>query len=426
MSESCDNPSLQISAPMALAEARRRIDADLKPVPQVETLPLAQARHRVLARPVVSAVDVPSAANSAMDGYGYAAQGVTAGQRLQVVGQALAGHPWSGQISPGECVRITTGAVIPSGVDTVVMQENTQTAGDKHIIIDKPASPGANIRAAGEDIARGQTVLAAGHFLRPADIAVLASVGAAQVAVYRRLRVAFFSTGDELRPLEVELAPGELHDSNRHGLAAQLAELGVEAVDLGVIEDSPAALAAAFDRAAECDAIISSGGVSVGSADHVLETLQAKGRVNFWKVAIKPGKPLAFGTVGQARFFGLPGNPVSTAVTFMQLVRPALIRLAGGVPAPPLRFELPVAVDLPANGSRENFLRAQLDYTGSQPRVVPLHQQGSGVMRSMSRADAFIVRAPDTDSVAAGQTVTVEPFEQAHWARITPEADTHS
>lgn len=423
MTESHDNHSLQISAPMALAEARRRIDADVTPVQQLETLPLAQALHRVLARPVISKVNVPSADNSAMDGYGYAAQGVTAGQRLQVVGQALAGHPWTGRVGTGECVRITTGAVVPAGVDAVVMQENTQTVDDGHIIIDKPTAPGANIRAAGEDVTRGQAVLGAGHFLRPADIAVLASVGAARVSVYRRLRVAFFSTGDELRPLDAELASGELHDSNRHGLAAQLAELGVEAVDLGVVEDSPDALAATFDQAAECDAIISSGGVSVGSADHVLATLQAKGRVNFWKVAIKPGKPLAFGTVGRARFFGLPGNPVSTAVTFMQLVRPALIRMAGGVPAPPLRFSLPVAADLPANGSRENFLRARLDYSGTQPQAVPLHRQGSGVMRSMSQADAFIVLAPNTDPVAAGQAVTVEPFEQASWARIISRDD---
>lgn len=404
------------NAPMALAEARRRIVDAVTPVRDTERLPLPEALHRVLAEPVIAGVNVPGAANASMDGYAYAATSAAGrSARLRVVGQSLAGHPFAGRPEAGECVRIMTGAVVPEGVDTVVMQENTRRDGEE-LIVETPPAAGANIRAAGEDLARGDTVLAPGSFLRPADIAVLASVGAAEVTVVRRPRVAFFSTGDELRPIDGPLAPGEIHDSNRYGLAAQLASLDMDGVDLGAVGDSPDALAAAFDRAAECDALITSGGVSVGTADHVVDVLRDKGTIDFWRVAIKPGKPLAFGTLGRARFFGLPGNPVSTAVTFMQLVRPALVRLAGATPAEPIRMTLPTAMALAKRPGRENFLRARLDFTADPPRVVAIDHQGSGVMRSMSRADAFIVLPADAADVPAGTPVTVEPFAQTVWA----------
>ncbi|MES1955547.1 molybdopterin molybdotransferase MoeA [Salinisphaera hydrothermalis] len=403
------------AAPMALAEARRRIVDSIRPVQETERVVLPQALHRVLAEPVVAGVDVPSAANSSMDGFGYAAAGVPqADARLAIIGQSLAGHPFEGHVGPGECVRITTGAVVPPGVDTVVMQENTRLEHDT-LVLESPAAPGANIRLAGEDLSRGDIVLSAGSFIRPADIAVLASVGAAEVSVVRRPRVAFFSTGDELRPIDGPLAPGEIYDSNRYGLAAQLDSLGMTGVDLGAVGDTPQALADAFDRAADCDALITSGGVSVGSADFVVDVLGEKGTIDFWRVAIKPGKPLAFGTVGGARFFGLPGNPVSTAVTFIQLVRPALVRLAGGVPAAPTRLTLPTTTALTKRPGREHFLRARMDFTSASPRVTAIDHQGSGVMRSMSRADAFIVLSADSADVPAGALVTVEPFAQPVW-----------
>lgn len=404
--------------PMPLDAARRRIVDAITPVTAIEGVPLTQALYRVLAEPVSAGVDVPGAANSSMDGYGFAAGHAYNGVRLTIAGQSLAGHAFEGRIHAGECVRIMTGAVVPAGVDSVVMQENTTVDGDD-LVIDQCPAPGANIRPAGEDLACGDRVLEAGSFLRPADIAVLASVGAAQVNVFRRPRVAFFSTGDELRPIDGPIEPGEIYDSNRYGLAAQLEALGMEGMNMGVIGDSPDALRDAFARASDCDAVVTSGGVSVGAADFVLDVLGEQGAVDFWRVAIKPGKPLAFGTIGNAHFFGLPGNPVSTAVTFVQLVRPALVRLAGARPAEPIRFTLPTATDLSKKPGREHFLRAYMDWRQQPPSVVAVEHQGSGVMRSMSRADAFIVLPADCENVAGGTPVTVEPFAQTVWDQPT-------
>lgn len=402
--------------PLAPSEARRRILDSIEPVVETEQLTLSQALHRVLAESISAAVDVPAATNASMDGYGYASRDVDRpSARLYVAGQSLAGHPYDQRLEPGQCVRITTGAVVPSGVDTVVMQENTTRDGN-HVVIDQPAAHGANIRPAGEDLRRGDQVLKAGSYLRAADIAVLASVGLSEVRVRRRPRVAFFSTGDELRPIDGPLAPGEIYDSNRYGLAAQLETLGMEGVNLGAIGDSREALARAFERAADCDALITSGGVSVGDADWVVDMLRELGQIEFWRVAIKPGKPLAFGKIGRTRFFGLPGNPVSTAVTFIQLVRPALVRLAGGSPARPIRLTLPTATRLSKRPGREHYLRARLDFETTPARVVAIDHQGSGVMRSMSQADAFIVLPVEQGDVDAGATVVVEPFAQTIWA----------
>lgn len=404
-----------LPAPLPLAEARRRILAHIEPVAGSERLALADALHRVVAEPATAALNVPGLDNSAMDGYAYAAASVAApGARLHIAGQSLAGHPFSGRVAAGKCVRITTGGPLPAGTDTVVIQENVEVLDGQVVIREAPAA-GANVRRAGEDFAAGDRVVVPGHYLRPADIAVLASVGVAEVVAWRRPQVAFFSTGDELRPLGTALAPGQIYESNRHGLAAQLRALGIDTLDLGIVGDDRAALAAALDAASACDAVITSGGVSVGDADLVRDVIAAAGQVDFWRVAIKPGKPLAFGRYGNAYFFGLPGNPVSTAVTFLQLVRPALVRLCGGVPAAPVRLSMAAAQDLHKNPGREHFLRARMDWEGDPPRVVASGQQGSGVMRSMSRADAFIVLPADSVGVAAGSPVTVEPFAQTVW-----------
>ena len=409
------------NTPMPLAQARARIVDAITPIADTERVALQNALHRVLAERVIAGVNVPGADNSSMDGYGYRAGDVDAdGAALDVVGESLAGHPFAGRVGAGQCVRIMTGAVVPDGVDTVVMQENTRATGERVVIEKRPAS-GSNIRAAGEDLRAGTTVLAPGHYLRPADIAVLASVGVAEVSVVRRPRVAFFSTGDELRPVDgpagQPLAPGEIYDSNRYGLAALISELGMEGVDLGVVGDSPAALRDAFQKAAVCDAVVTSGGVSVGAADFVLDVLGEQGTVDFWRVAIKPGKPLAFGTLGHARFFGLPGNPVSTAVTFIQMVRPALVRMAGAMPAEPIRLALPTLADLRKSPGRENFLRARLVNRDGRAAVEPVDHQGSGVMRSMSRADCFIVLPAAQNDVPAGEIVPVEPFAQTIWGQ---------
>lgn len=403
--------------PMPLAAARARIVDAITPLARTEHVALSDALHRVLAETVISSIDVPGAANSSMDGFGFAAADAPAdGACLAIVGQSLAGHPFAGTLDAGECIRIMTGAVVPPGVDTVVMQENTHED-DGQVVIDTVPTPGSNVRPAGEDLARGDTVLRAGHYLRPADIAVLASVGKPQVEVHARPRVAFFSTGDELRPIDGPIAPGQIYDSNRYGLAAMLSELGMEGINMGVVGDSPDALRAAFAEAAErADAIVTSGGVSVGAADFVLDILGEQGEVDFWRVAIKPGKPLAFGTIRKARFFGLPGNPVSTAVTFLQLVRPSLVRMAGGTPATPTRFYLPTRTDLDKRPGRENFLRARIDMAADTPDVCAIDHQGSGVMRSMSASDCFIVLPADQGPVAAGERVCVEPFAQSVWA----------
>lgn len=401
--------------PMPLAAARERIVAGLSPIEETETVALADAHRRVLAHDVVARVNVPSATNSSMDGYALCVSDDSSSERFEQVGQSLAGHPFDGRLEPGQCVRITTGAVVPAGADRIVIQENVTTHQSSVTVENGVPAAGANIRPAGEDIAEGETVLHAGRYLRPADIAVLASVGQANVAVMRRLRVAFFSTGDELRPIDGPLASGEIYDSNRYGLAAMIEELGLESVNLGAIGDDPAALAAAFDRARDCDALITTGGVSVGDADHVVEVLKTRGEIDFWKVAIKPGKPLAVGRLGQTHFFGLPGNPVSTAVTFIQLVRPALVRLAGGRPAAALRWSLPTAQALDKRPGREHYLRARIQMDDHGTQVSTLAHQGSGVMQSMSLANAFVVLAAETESVGAGEPVTVEPFAQPIW-----------
>ncbi len=402
---------------MPLAEARQRIVADLSPVTDVETVALADARHRVLAQDIVSSVNVPSATNSSMDGYALYPGNDETRREFVRVGQSLAGHPFAQTLEAGQCVRITTGAVVPDGADRVVIQENVVTKGDIVTIAADEDPPGAeaNIRPAGEDIAKEDTIFQAGRYVRASDIALMASIGHAHVQVLRRLRVAFFSTGDELRPIDGPLAVGEIYDSNRYGLAAMIADLGLEGVDLGAVGDDPAALAQAFDKARDCDVLITSGGVSVGDADHVLDVLKTRGTIDFWKVAIKPGKPLAVGTIGNTRFFGLPGNPVSTAVTFIQLVRPALVALAGGQPAPALRFELPTTQALGKRAGREHYLRACIEPGPNGLCVIPVGHQGSGVMRSMSQANAFVVLAAPTEQVARDAPVLVEPFAQDIW-----------
>ena len=405
----CHEPPTQA---LALDEARARILAAVTPIADSERVPLAESRDRVLAEAVTASADVPAHTNSAMDGYALrAADAATPGTRLRPVGESFAGHPFAGTVGAGECVRIMTGAVLPDGADCVVMQERA-TVHEDGVAFDKAPADGDNVRPAGEDIARGATVLAPGRWLTPADIGLLASVGAGEVSVHRRPRVALFSTGDELQPVGQALGPGDIHDSNRYTLRALLEGLGVAVQDLGIVRDTPEALEDAFARAAGCDALITSGGVSVGEADFVLDALRRRGDVGFWKVAMKPGKPLAFGRLDAALFFGLPGNPVSAMVTFMQLVRPALIRLAGAEPAPPLRVPLPLAAPVRKAPGRTEFQRARLLPGANGMAVEPLGHQGSGVLRSMSLADCFIVLDADCGDLDAGAVVSVEPFAQ--------------
>lgn len=400
--------------PQSLEDARARMLAQLEPVATLERVAVRDALDRVLGTDVVSNVAVPAHTNSAMDGYAVRSADLPAeGERdLRVIGQSFAGHPFAGTVDAGECVRIMTGAVMPRGTDTVVIQEDTHRDGDA-VRVGTGHRGGQHVRKAGEDIADGATVLAAGRRLRVADIGLLASIGRVEVPVRRRLRVAFFSTGDELRSLGEPLGEGEIYDSNRYTLYGMLRHFGADTLDLGVVRDEPQALREAFTRAgSDADVVITSGGVSVGAADYIRSVLAEVGEIGFWKVNMKPGKPIAFGHLqGGATFFGLPGNPVSAMVTFYQVVQPALDRLAGAAPREPLALMVRAGSALKKGSNRREFQRGYLETAADGTLSVrSASAQGSGILHSMSRANCFIVLPEDSGPIEAGQMVRVEPF----------------
>jgi molybdopterin molybdotransferase len=407
---------------LPVAQAQDFIARLVPRVQAVESLALRSALGRVLARDTVSPIDVPAHDNSAMDGYALrAADMAAAGDTLiDVAGTAFAGDSFTGRVGPGQGVRIMTGAVMPDGLDTVVPQEFTRTAADGRICI--PAgtvSAGDNRRLAGEDLARGEVALAAGRILTPADLGLLASLGQAEVPVFRRLRVAFFSTGDELRSIGEPLDTGCVYDSNRYTLWGMLQRLGVELIDMGVVRDDPGALREAFTQAAaSADAVITSGGVSVGEADHTKQVMKALGEVLFWKIAMRPGRPLAIGRLqppGQARpamLFGLPGNPVAVMVTFYAFVRDALLAM-GGATAQPLPMLRAVSTEaLRKKPGRTEYQRGILrPMADGRWQVQITGAQGSGILRSMSQANGMVVLHHGQGNVAAGDLVDVLPFQ---------------
>jgi molybdopterin molybdotransferase len=409
----CDAPAHGHRS-LRLEEARARILAGIRPVDGSESLPLRDALGRVLAADVRSTVDVPAHDNSAMDGYALAGAGLPAQGEgaFRVVGTSWAGRPYADEVGPGECARIFTGATLPAGTDTIVMQEHVRREGDMaHVTAGH--KPGQHRRRAGEDIRAGDVAVAAGTLLRPAHLGLIASVGVGEVRVRRRPRVAIFSTGDELRGVGETLDEGQIYDSNRYSMYGMLARLGLEVLDLGVVRDTPEATQAAFEQAAaSADAVVTSGGVSVGEADYVVETLERLGQVGFWKVAIKPGKPIAFGRVGDAWFFGLPGNPVSSMVTFYQLVQPALQRLAGDErEAVPVMLRATCDSRLKKKAGRLEFQRGILERHPDGRYVVRgVGHQGAGVLRSMAEANCFIVLPLEQDTVEPGTEVDVQPF----------------
>jgi molybdopterin molybdotransferase len=403
-----DAPALKLS------EALGRILAEVQPVSGIETLAVRSALGRVLEADVVSTINVPSHTNSAMDGYALVGGDLpTDGEvRLELVGTSAAGRPFAGDVGAGQCVRIMTGAPMPAGADTVVMQENVRRDGDA-VIVGAGQKAGQHVRQAGEDIAAGSVALHAGTLLMPAEIGILGSLGVSEVGVRRRPRVAFFSTGDELRSVGEPLGEGQIYDSNRYTIFGMLTRLGVEVFDMGIVRDERDAVAQAFAKAAaEADAIVTSGGVSVGDADYVAETLEQTGTVGFWKVAMKPGRPLAFGRIGDALFFGLPGNPNSVMATFYQLVQPALQALAGMPdPEPPLTMPAVSASALRKKPGRREFQRGVLSRSEDGRLLVrKTGHQGSGVLSSMAAANCFIVLPEDSGPVSEGDEVTVQPF----------------
>jgi len=401
------------SGMQSVEQARARIMALVTPLTTRERLPVRAALGRVLAEDIISSVNVPPYANSAMDGYALRGADLAGDTTtLYVIGTALAGIPYNGIVEPSTCVRIMTGAVLPDEADTVLMQEQVQRSGEE-IIVQGTHNVGENVRHIGEDIAFGSVVLAAGRRLMPSDLGQIASLGVGEVSVYRRLRVAFFSTGDELRSIGEPLAAGQIYDSNRYTLYGMLTRLGAEVIDMGVIPDQRLRIEAAFQDAVQAaDVVITSGGVSVGEADYVKETLDRLGNVDFWKIAMKPGKPLAFGKVQQALFFGLPGNPVSVMATFYQFVLPSLRHLMGEPAAATLTIKVPCTQALKKKPGRTDFQRGLLvRNAGGELVVDSTGLQGSHVLSSMSRANFFIVLPAECGDVPAGTLVEVQPFD---------------
>jgi molybdopterin molybdotransferase len=393
-------------------KAVEAIRACLAPVAGSECVPVRESLGRVLAQEIVPAINVPGHDNSAMDGFAARSADFSSKEIvLQEIGIAFAGKPFKGEIQKGQCVRVMTGAVMPKGSDTVVVQEVCKAVGTK-VTIPPGQKAGQNVRAAGEDLKAGVPVLEPGRLLCAADIGLIASLGVGEVEVKRRLRVAFFSTGDELASVGSALKEGQIYDSNRYTLHGMLRRLGVEIIDMGVVRDDPALLEAAFRKAAaDADAIVTTGGVSVGEADFVKQLMAKLGEVLFWKIAMRPGRPMAFGRIGKAYLFGLPGNPVAVMVTFYQFVRGALLFMSGIG-----RTEIPL---LPAVSSqpirkvpgRTEYQRGVLFREGEAWKVRTTGQQGSGVLRSMSEANCFIVLEHDRGSVQAGEAVQVQLFE---------------
>lgn len=408
----CSQPEL-----LPVADAIARMQIAITPIGATEVVELQTALDRVLAEPIFSAVNIPSHDNSAMDGYALLHAQAKLEQPLRIVGTALAGHPFKGEIRAGECVRIMTGAVLPTQTDTAIMQEQVNVTGDV-IQLQRIPETGENIRRAGEDIATNSLVLEKGKRISPLDIGLLASLGVSHVKVFARVRIAILSTGDELKPLGQTLQAGELYDSNRQTLIALLSRLNVTLIDCGLVADDAQKICTAFQSAiAQADVVISSGGVSVGDADYTKTALESLGQINFWKVAMKPGKPFAFGSLSAAQnqpcwFFGLPGNPVSAVVTYHQLVLPALRHLAGERIEPSLSLSITTQSNLRKQPGRTDYQRGILQKIAGENQVTSTGNQGSGILSSLAQANCYIALEQERTAVTKGEKVTVIPFDK--------------
>lgn len=405
---------------LTVAQAQAIVAAFVAPVEAIEQVALRSALDRVLATDIISPINVPSHDNSAMDGYALRGADLGGGQpvSLRIVGTVYAGDAHDTQVGAGECLRIMTGAVMPAGCDTVIPQEFTTTADNDSITFAAGAvRPGDNRRFAGEDLQAGSAALPAGTIIRPADLGLLASLGIAEVPVRRRLRVAFFSTGNELRSIGQTLDQGCVYDSNRYTLFGMLTRLGCDLIDMGVVRDDPAALEAALRTACEsADAIITSGGVSVGAADYTKQIMAELGDVSFWKIGMRPGRPMAFGRISSngksAYLFGLPGNPVAVMVTFYFMARGALLRMMGAVDTPLPLLQVRSQAPIRKKPGRTEYQRGIVsrDADGRQ-QVRITGAQGSGILRSMSEANCMVVLGDAQGSVAAGDFVDVVLFD---------------
>ena len=407
------------AAAISVEKARQIISERVRPVQQTEEISLREGLLRVLAEEVTSPIDVPLGDNAAMDGYAFSAAGLdlSVEQTLKIVGTVYAGQLFDGSVSSGECVKVTTGVLLPRGADTVVQFENT-SGKDSHItIIPNGATPGINVRRRGEDVKMDHTVLTESVLLKPAHLGLLASVGLETVRVRRRLKVAFFSTGDELVSVGQPLTPGHLYDSNRYSLGGMLERIGCEIIDMGIVRDDPESIRAAFyDASLKADAIITTGGISTGAADHTREVLSEVAEVAFWSINMRPGRPFAFGKIvsdeKEVAIFGLPGNPVAVMVSFHFFVKNALFHMMGT--RPPLLFSMRVKTVSPLSKrlGRTEFQRGILAPDGQGNWVVrTTGDQGSAILSSMVHANCIIILPSDSGEVSPGETVEVVPFD---------------
>jgi molybdopterin molybdotransferase len=394
-------------------EASERIKAAIQTVDGLENIPLKNAIGRVLAQPIYSPVNIPADKNAAMDGYALSSKDITPESpfNLRMAGASWAGRPFWGQLQRGQCIRIFTGAVVPEQADSVIMQEHVQVQGQTiHFAANTPAR--RNIREAGEDIKQGACLIKSPKKLTVYDIGLLASAGIYEVSVKRQLKIIFFSTGDELTALGQPLEAGKIYDSNRYLLNGLLTDAGYNIRDGGVIADNRRLLENAFINAAkDHDVILTTGGASVGEADYIKDILANCGQINFWKIAMKPGKPMAFGTIGSCYFFGLPGNPVAVITTFQQLVAPALKQLAGAPVSKPLRLTATCTSTLKKAPGRQEFQRGILNQDDNgEFLVTSAGSQGSHILSSMSQSNCYIILPTECNGVQAGEKVCVEPF----------------
>jgi molybdopterin molybdotransferase len=433
MTYSPSNPIL-LTAALQVDEARKAISGLVSELLQesrtlncagdIESVGLDQAINRILAEDLLSPINVPAADNSAMDGFAFNGDCLDDGDEvitLKIVGTAYAGKPYVGKIGPGECLKIMTGALMPNGCDTVIPQELTEFANESLLgFKQNQVQRGENRRLCGEDLQSGKAAIAAGRLLRPSDIGLAASLGVANLNVYRRLKVAILSSGDELRPLGKPLDAGSIYDSNRYSLTGLLNRLNLEIIDCGIVRDDPTSLKAAFiDAASRADVLISSGGVSVGEADFTKQIMQELGDVGFWKIAMRPGRPMAFGTLKPVHhsgrktlFFGLPGNPVAVMVTFYQFVRSALLQLNGASQTESPLTQAIAEVAIRKKPGRTEFQRAILGRrSDGRPTVRLTGSQGAGILRSMSEANCFVILPHDQGNIAAGDWVDVALFD---------------
>ncbi|MEQ8585521.1 MAG: molybdopterin molybdotransferase MoeA [Thalassobaculaceae bacterium] len=398
--------------PLSVETALDRLRDRLHPVTGIETVPLDSALDRVLAEDVVSPIDVPPHDNAAVDGYALRAGDLRPeGTDLPVAERVAAGHPLDTPLPAGSAVRIFTGAAMPAGLDTVVMQEDCIESGGR-VSLPSGVRPQGNVRRRGEDVRRDAVTLAGGRRLGPGDLGLAASIGRTTLAVRSRLRVALASTGDEVTEPGTALRAGGVFDANRHTVKALLARLGCAVTDLGIIADDPAAIARALrDAAGDHHVVVTSGGVSAGEEDHVRAAVAAHGRIDAWRLSVKPGRPVALGVIDGAAFIGLPGNPVAAVVAFITLARPILLSLAGATPTAPARYPVTAGFDHAKKPGRREFLRVRLD-GGMPPVALKAGPDGSGILSALAAADGLIDLAADSAGLAEGETADYLPFSE--------------